>query len=194
MTLTLANTTVTASSYGSASSVATVTVDSQGRLTAASSTAIAVDASAVTSGTFLASRIPTATTAATGGVAIGSGLTINAGTVGIVPSVAGLSAALDATIPAGTYDLGPFIQGGTVLNSYAHVVSGGTITLTGAIGAPGTYTAITGLSSLAVSTTADSVGTATAANVITAGSHLWLIVANTSTPLGGSVFFSVKVP
>jgi hypothetical protein len=45
---TLANTAVSAASYGSASAVATFTVDSKGRLTAASDTAIVVEQSAVT--------------------------------------------------------------------------------------------------------------------------------------------------
>jgi hypothetical protein len=45
---TLANTAVSAASYGSASAVATFTVDSKGRLTAASNEAIVVDQSAVT--------------------------------------------------------------------------------------------------------------------------------------------------
>ncbi len=56
---TLASTGVAAAAYGSASSVATFTVDSKGRLTAAGSTSIAIAASAVTSGTFDAARIPT---------------------------------------------------------------------------------------------------------------------------------------
>ena len=56
---TLASTGVAASSYGSASSVATFTVDAKGRLTTAGSTSIAIAASAVTSGTFDAARIPT---------------------------------------------------------------------------------------------------------------------------------------
>jgi phage-related tail fiber protein len=47
-TIALANTTVTPGSYGSASSVATNTVDAQGRLTAAASVPIAVTASQVT--------------------------------------------------------------------------------------------------------------------------------------------------
>lgn len=46
-TFTLANTSVTAGSYGSASAVATFTVDAQGRLTAASATNIAITSSAI---------------------------------------------------------------------------------------------------------------------------------------------------
>jgi hypothetical protein len=46
-TLNLANTAVTAASYGSASQVGTFTVDAQGRLTAAANTAISVTSSAV---------------------------------------------------------------------------------------------------------------------------------------------------
>jgi parallel beta-helix repeat protein len=50
-TLNLANTTVTAGSYGSGSQVGTFTVDAQGRLTAAANTSISIDASQITSGT-----------------------------------------------------------------------------------------------------------------------------------------------
>lgn len=120
--------------------------------------------------------------------------TITTGT--LVPSstiTVGLSNSLTDSITLGTYDLGPVLQGGTVLNSYAHVASG-TLTYTGAIGAPGTYTAITGMSAItSSSTTIDTIGTATAANVLSAGQHLWVVVGGTLAP-GGTVFFTVKVP
>jgi hypothetical protein len=48
LTLTLANTAVTAAAYGSASAVGTFTVDAQGRLTAAANATIAVASTAVT--------------------------------------------------------------------------------------------------------------------------------------------------
>lgn len=57
ITVTLANSGVAAGSYGSASQVAVVGVDSKGRVTSASQTPIQVDASAVTSGTFANGRI-----------------------------------------------------------------------------------------------------------------------------------------
>jgi len=59
---TLANTAVTPASYGSATQVATFTVDSKGRLTAAASTSIAIAASQVTSGTLDNARTTAAST------------------------------------------------------------------------------------------------------------------------------------
>ncbi len=70
----LASTAVTASSYGSASSVATFTVDADGRLTTAGNAPIAIDASAVTSGTLPVNRGGTgAATLTSGGVLLGNG-------------------------------------------------------------------------------------------------------------------------
>jgi hypothetical protein len=83
----LSNTTVTAGSYGSASSVATFTVDAKGRLTAAASTPIAIDASQITTGTLPVSRGGTglSTTPTNGQLLIGNGTgytlsTLTAGT------------------------------------------------------------------------------------------------------------------
>ena len=65
-TLNLANTLVTPASYGSASQVATFTVDQQGRLTAAASANIAIDASQVTTGAFASARLSGSYTGITG--------------------------------------------------------------------------------------------------------------------------------
>jgi len=83
----LDNTTVTASSYGSASAVATFTVDSQGRLTAASDTTIDITASQVNDFTTAAE------TAIDGHVTGGTGLTYTNGTIDLD----------DTTVTAGSY-------------------------------------------------------------------------------------------
>tara|TARA_A100001035_G_C27787378_1_gene505287 strand:+ start:4011 stop:8579 length:4569 start_codon:yes stop_codon:yes gene_type:complete len=57
-TVALANTAVTTGTYGDADSVGQFTVDQQGRITGASNVDIALAASAVTSGSFDAARIP----------------------------------------------------------------------------------------------------------------------------------------
>lgn len=54
----LANTDVTASTYGTASQVPTVTVDAQGRITGASNTSISIDTSQIGSGTLADARLP----------------------------------------------------------------------------------------------------------------------------------------
>lgn len=66
---TLVATAVVAGNYGDASHVGTFTVDAKGRLTAAASTAIALAASAITSGTLAAAQMP----ALTGDVATSAG-------------------------------------------------------------------------------------------------------------------------
>jgi hypothetical protein len=83
----LDNTSVTASSYGSASAVATFTVDSQGRLTAASDTTIDITASQVNDFTTAAE------TAIDGHVTGGTGLTYTNGTIDLD----------DTTVTAGSY-------------------------------------------------------------------------------------------
>jgi hypothetical protein len=72
-TVSLANTAVSAGSYGSATQVGTFTVDAQGRLTAASNTSISINASAISSGTLAAARMPAHTgdaTSSAGSVAL----------------------------------------------------------------------------------------------------------------------------
>jgi hypothetical protein len=57
ITATLSTTGVAAGSYGTSTSVPTVLIDSRGRISSASNTSIAIDTSAIVSGTFSAARI-----------------------------------------------------------------------------------------------------------------------------------------
>jgi fibronectin-binding autotransporter adhesin len=136
-----------------------------------------------------------ATTAAVGGVIVGAGLAVSSGTISASQTFSvGIGAGNGQTLPADTYDLGISQTTGTLVNGTAHVVSGGTITYTAAIGTPASLTNVTGLAAITQSSNTDTTTAASAANTFTAGQHLYVIIANTGTPLGGNVWFKMVRP
>ncbi len=118
----LPNTAVTAASYGSASAVATFTVDGQGRLTAAATVSIAIAASQITSGQLSVARGGTGldgSTAGNGALLIGNGTgfslaTLTAGNGVTITNGAGsimiaASAATSVALASGANTVSSFI-------------------------------------------------------------------------------------
>lgn len=184
-TLYLKDTAVTAGTYGTAASVATFTVDAQGRLTAAANVAIALDAAAITSGTLLLSRL--GLSAASGGIVYGTATNLGitaAGTSGQLLQSQGTAAPIWTTAQYPT----SATTAGQILRSNGTNVVFSTATYPATVGIAGTFLRSDGtnivnstlvlpnsltVNNLLVGTAANTVGelaTATSGALVTNGS------------------------
>lgn len=138
----ITNTGVSAATYGSASSVPTIAVNAQGQITSASNTSIAIDATAITSGTIDTARISGSYTGITGVGTLTTG-TWNATTIAVANGGTGLTSGTSGGVLY--YSATGTLASSGALAANALVVGGG------AGGAPNTVVTGTGvLSALGV--------------------------------------------
>jgi hypothetical protein len=129
LTVGISNTGVTAGSYGSASSVTTLTVNAQGQLTVAGNVAIAIAASQITSGTIDPARISGSYTGITGVGTLTAGIW-NATTIGAAYGGTGLSSYVVGDII--------FASGTTALSTLPDVATGNAL-ISGGVGVAPAY-------------------------------------------------------
>lgn len=202
----ITNTGVSASTYGSASSVPVLAINAQGQVTSASSSSIAIAASQITSGTVSVAQGGTgATTLGANGVLLGNGTSaisatavgatgqVLVGNTGAAPTWATLSGIGVTSLSGGTTGLTPAsaTTGAITLAGTLNVANGGTgaTTLSSGYLVKGNGTSAVSASVVYDNGTNVGIGTASPAtrlNIFNAGSGLGNIVAATLSTIDGS--------
>ncbi len=178
VTFNLDNTAVTAASYGNATTVPTFTVDAQGRLTAASNTAITFP-TVVTS---LTGTTPINVSAATGAVTISSDAYTGTTNVGYVPTGGSASTFLrgDGTWQSPSGSFTSFNIATSPVTATQTLVDGNTLTF-----ASGTFIDQTVSATDTVTADLSATGTPSASNFLR-GDNTWAVPAAGSAALGNT--------
>jgi len=183
-TISLANTTVTAASYGNASTVGSFTVDAQGRLTSASNSSISISVAAV-SGAVPNTVNVIAGTGLSGGGALTGNVTLSV-TANSVNQKVGVQ---NNGVAVGSEPAINFIPGTSITITTADDSANGRANVT--IGVSNN-TIVLGNTTLSLANTTSTVGNLTLQNVTISSGSVAINVANVTTTTAASATFATS--